>query len=89
MKGQFREINENVITYQVPIKEGSGVRTILGEIKKKNDGRYFWYRKNAKGISANLFPNWIGQINGQPVQGVEDTIALAKQRILEGWINEQ
>jgi|GEM_PF-4561573 len=88
MKGEFKTINDKLIRYQASIKEGSSIRATLGEIRKKNDNRFFWYRKKATIGNAVLFKDWIGEINGNSPQGTEKTLELAKMRILEGWTHE-
>jgi len=96
MKGEFRAADDGkVIRYRVPIRDVSAIVEILGEIRKKNDGRYTWYRSASK-----YFPNWISEIDGKITQGVEVSISeidgkitqgvevsieLAKLRMLEGW----
>jgi len=81
MKGEFRAADDGkVIRYRVPIRDVSAIVEILGEIRKKNDGRYTWYRSASK-----YFPNWISEIDGKITQGVEVSIELAKLRMLEGW----
>lgn len=80
MKGSFRELPNGNLRYSIPIREGSAIHSTLGEIRKKNDGRYFWYRK-----TSDFAPDWIGSIEGNSPQGTEDTLELAKMRMLQGW----
>ena len=79
MTGTFRITGDNAL-YIAPIKEGSSITCTLGEIRKKNDGRFFWYRKELK----PQFFKWTHEINGV-TQGVAETFEDAQRKILEGW----
>ena len=80
MKGEFRPTVNGGLMYCVFLKAGSRLHSSLGEIRKKNDNRYFWYRKQ-----SDFVKDWIHEVNGNIAQGTEETLELAKMRILEGW----
>jgi len=83
MRGSFvqnGDVDKGNFTYEVPIKEGTIVRETLAEIREQAAESFFWYRK-----PSDKFPDWIGTVGGEPVQGMEVSLELAKMRVLEGW----
>ena len=63
--------------YQVPITEDTKIHETLGKIKRKNDGRWEWWR-----WSSQFHKNWKGS-----AQGVTLTKEGAEAQILAGWYN--
>jgi len=79
-EAEFIESN-NKIKYKVPIRTGSRIHEILGEIKKKNDGRYNWF------LIPSTFHKHTWNVEKHK-QGVSKTLDEAKTILTSCWIEE-
>ena len=71
----------NKIKYKIPIRLGSRIHEILGEIRKKNDGRFNWFK------IPSTFHKTTWNVEKHE-QGTVKTIEEAKSILTSCWIEE-
>lgn len=66
--------------YCITITPTAKIHTTLGRIRKKNDGRWEWFRWSCK---HGFFPNWNNGVRNS--QGAVSSREEAIIKVLEGW----